>query len=383
MYTNFELIDSENLINQTCLFNSRPIVLNRDLAIILGDSDLALIFQQIHYWININKQNAERNMANINTYHEGRFWCFQTYEQWEKEFEWLSFNTIRNKIKKLEQLGLIISGNFNKLSIDRTKWYSIDYKKLLELQKDVLQIKLQEKEIKKIKRKEKQKIATEKFKNNKNNKNFQSTKNEHSEMPKMSISRNAKNEHFEMPNFGIAIQENNLQEINYIQDNIVSQSVIEEQKKLKDRQTDNTEDFKIELEENKNEINQIVVQIANDLFANQKTVNVNNKKIAINKIIAELKSLNKNQINKLIDYVANKFSSSSQNIKNQTKYITSIFVNAIFEKSYLLDSLQTGSSFYIPTTKIKQDNFVNYEQPKLDFAKLRELEIKSLKGEIY
>ena len=415
--TNFELIDNENLINQTCLFNSRPIVLNRDLAIILGDSDLALIFQQIHYWININKQNAEKNMANINTYHEGRFWCFQTYEQWEKEFEWISYRTLRRKFQKLEKLGLIISGNFNKMNLDKTKWYTIDYKKLLELQNQMLPIKLAEKQTKKNIRKEKEKIAIQKFKNNKNS-NI-------SEMSKMDISRNVHFGHLQMSKMDIAIQKTNIQKINYIQKiNKDSQSVLEEKKEINNRQTDrpfknisndlnnileqinsksncknqddnleqnihlnnndnsNKENFKIEIENQDDELNNFVTNIANELLATQKTVNVSNKKIDITKIIKELKTLNKSKIQKLIDYVANKFKTSNAIIKNQTKYITSIFVNALFEKSYLLCNLQVGSSLSTPTMQIKQDNFVNYTQPKLDFKKLRELEIKSLKGEI-
>lgn len=404
----YELVDNENLINQTCLFNSRPIVLNRDLAIILGDSDLALIFQQIHYWITINKQTAERNISNINTYHEGRFWCFQTYDQWEKEFEWISYRTLRRKFQKLEQLGLIIAGNFNKMNLDKTKWYTINYKKLLELQNEILPIKLSEKEMKKNIRKEKEKIATKKFKNNK--------KSNFSEMAKMDITRNVQNGHLQMAKMDIAIQKNNIQEINYKQENKVSQSVNDKEKEElnNNRQTDGQNEsglkilmqnlelqlqqnklndnsekeekqeeqkVNIEFKENENELENIIIQTTNDLL-NQKTVTVGNKKMQISKIIDELKSLNQNQKDKLISYVAKKFASSNQNIKNQRAYISSIFVNAIFEKSYLLDSLQTGSSYSAPTKQYKMDNFVNYEQPQIDFKKLREYEIKSLKGEI-
>ena len=33
-------------------------------------------------------------------------------------------------ISQLEEKGIIITGNFNKLKMDRTKWYTIDYEKL-------------------------------------------------------------------------------------------------------------------------------------------------------------------------------------------------------------------------------------------------------------
>ncbi len=372
----FELVNNENLINQTCLFNSRPIVLNRDLAIILGDSDLALILQQIHYWLNINKQNAEKGLSNINTYYENRFWCFQTYDQWEEEFEWLSYNTIRNKIKKLEQLGLLISNNFNKLNIDRTKWYSIDYKKLLELQNTVLQNKLKEKENKKNKRKEQRKKATEKFKNKKNT-NF-------SEMPKMSISRNAKNEHFEMPKLGIAIQKNNYKNNNYIQkNNIVCPSVIENKinkKEMTDRLNEQKQNFKIKIEKSDNELNNHIVDIVNDLLETKKTIIVNNKKIFIDDLIIELKKLDKNNLLKLIDYVGKKFeSNNNENIKNKNKYIASIFSNTVFEKGYLLNDFNKNNKRITTNTTYNKNKFVNYDQKPLDYNLLRQIELQVLK----
>lgn len=374
---NFELINDENLIKQTCLYNTKPIILNRELAIMFGDSDTALIFQQIHYWLNINKQNAEKGLSNINTYYQNRFWCFQTYEQWEQEFNWLSYNTIRNKIKKLEKLGVVISGNFNKLSIDRTKWYSIDYQKLLELQNAVLQKNLKEKEIKKIRRKEQLKRATEKFKDNKNNKI--------SQMPKLGICPNAKNEHLQIPKFSIAIQENNSKEINYLQYNNLSVVDAKENNlKMTDGQTDYTQNFKIEIENNDNELNNLVINIANDLLATQKTITVNNKKININSLIKELKKLAKDKLEKLIDYVAKKFeSNNNDNIKNKSKYIASIFANTVFEKGYLLNDFKNNNENTRINNNYNKNRFINYDQTPLDYDLLRQLELQSLREVMY
>lgn len=44
-----------------------------------------------------------------------------------------SDKTIRNKIKELEDLGVIITGNFNKTQYDRTRWYRLDYQTLLKV----------------------------------------------------------------------------------------------------------------------------------------------------------------------------------------------------------------------------------------------------------
>lgn len=369
---NFELIDNENLINQTCLYNTKPIILNPELALVLGDSDLALIFQQIHYWITINKQNAEMELATINTYYNNRFWCFQTYEQWEQQFIWLTKKTIIRKIKKLEELGILISDNFNQLNLDQTKWYSIDYKKLLELQTKVYQKKLAERQNKISKRKEQEKKAFEKFKEQKNS--------TISEMDKMSISRNGQNVHLQMDKMSIAIQENNYKENNYIQDNNISPSVIDKEnskKEINDGQTKNAQNFKINLKTD-NELNTMVKNIANNLLANQKTITVNNKKIYIKDLVKELKELNEQNLTKLINYVAQKFeNNNSDNIKNQNKYIASIFANAILEKNYILSEFENTNKPQI--TKTTKNKFTNYKmQQKPNSEMLRKLELKAL-----
>ena len=142
--------------NGNCLYNEKPIVVNRELAGVLGDVDLAIILQEIHYWININKQNTEMGLSSIVTYYDECFWCFRTYEEWLLDFPWLCLRTLKSKIKKLEDMGLLISNNFNKLNIDRTKWYTINYDKLAELEQQ-FQVKKEEKRKQREERKEKQK----------------------------------------------------------------------------------------------------------------------------------------------------------------------------------------------------------------------------------
>ena len=81
----------------------------------------AIIIQQVHYWLNISTK-----------VHEGRKWTYNTYQEWQKQFPFWSDRTIRRTIKNLEDEGYLLSGNYNKASYDRTKWYTIDYKKLNE-----------------------------------------------------------------------------------------------------------------------------------------------------------------------------------------------------------------------------------------------------------
>ena len=59
-----------------------------------------------------------------------RWWTFNTYKEWQEQFPFWCEKTIKTCILNLEQKGYIISGNFNKMKYDRTKWYAIDYDKV-------------------------------------------------------------------------------------------------------------------------------------------------------------------------------------------------------------------------------------------------------------
>ncbi len=109
-------------IMRKLLLDSEPLVIIRELAIDIGLNE-SIVLQQIHYWLRINKK-SKSNMRN------GHYWVYNTYEEWQKEFPFWSVATIKRIITKLEREGWLISDNFNKLKIDRTKWYRINYEKL-------------------------------------------------------------------------------------------------------------------------------------------------------------------------------------------------------------------------------------------------------------
>lgn len=101
------------------LINESPILFQPSLAAVLGDANLAIIIQQVHYW-------SERSSKEI----DGHKWVYNSIADWHKQFPWLSVDTVKRGFNKLEEKGLLISGNYNKLKFDRTKWYAIDYGKL-------------------------------------------------------------------------------------------------------------------------------------------------------------------------------------------------------------------------------------------------------------
>ena len=105
-------------------------IIRKKLAKEIGLNE-AIVLNQLHYWIEKNKRAG-------NNYYDGRYWVYNTYEDWQKQdFEYWSVKTIQRIFSKLESIGLVISGNYNKMPMDRTKWYTIDYEKLEKLAENI------------------------------------------------------------------------------------------------------------------------------------------------------------------------------------------------------------------------------------------------------
>ena len=111
------------------LIDEYPLLVLPSLAEEIGLNE-AIVLQQIHFWL-----SKEKNFI------DGRYWVFNSYEDWSKQFPFWSVSTIRRIFGKLEESGLVISGNYNKIGADRTKWYSIDYEKVSEISPPSVQIK--------------------------------------------------------------------------------------------------------------------------------------------------------------------------------------------------------------------------------------------------
>jgi len=101
------------------LINEDPIPLLPSLAMKVG-LNAALFLQQLHYRLNISKNVRD-----------GHKWVFNTYDDWMEEFPFWSLNTIKRITYDLEQKGYLIStSKHNRMKIDNTKWYRINYEKL-------------------------------------------------------------------------------------------------------------------------------------------------------------------------------------------------------------------------------------------------------------
>lgn len=108
---------------------SKTLIINTELAVILGDLNEAIVLNQLNYWLEINKK-AEKNFKDDN------YWVFNTYTDWKNnDFPYWSEKTIQRVFTRLEKKGVVKSANYNQYAFDKTKWYTIDYNFLENLVK--------------------------------------------------------------------------------------------------------------------------------------------------------------------------------------------------------------------------------------------------------
>lgn len=81
----------------------------------------AILLQNLSYWI-------EKNRANDRNYIDGMYWTYSSVKAFQELFPYLTARAISTALQKLEDAGIIISGNHNKSAYDRTKWYAITEK---------------------------------------------------------------------------------------------------------------------------------------------------------------------------------------------------------------------------------------------------------------
>lgn len=113
--------------NELFVDKSKTLIINTDLALVLGDLNEAIVLNQLNYWLGINRK-AGKNFI------DDRYWVYNSYSDWKaKDFPYWSEKTIQRTFTRLENKGVVVSANYNKLGIDKTKWYTIDTKKLQEL----------------------------------------------------------------------------------------------------------------------------------------------------------------------------------------------------------------------------------------------------------
>ena len=110
------------------LINENPIMIQPTLVMKLGLNQ-AIIIQQVHYWL-LKSPHIK----------DGKRWIYNTYKDWKQQFPFWSEKTIMRTFLALEKEGYVVSANYNRMKIDKTKWYSIDYDKLAEMEEDLVNV---------------------------------------------------------------------------------------------------------------------------------------------------------------------------------------------------------------------------------------------------
>ncbi|WP_428910813.1 conserved phage C-terminal domain-containing protein [Niallia sp. Krafla_26] len=107
------------------LIEDNPMIILPSLAKKIGLNQ-AIVIQQFHYWLVSSKHTID-----------GRKWIYNSYKKWEEQFVFWSGKTIERTIRSLEEQGYLQSANYNRSKQDKTKWYTINYAKLAELDEHV------------------------------------------------------------------------------------------------------------------------------------------------------------------------------------------------------------------------------------------------------
>lgn len=91
-----------------------------DIAVLLGLGE-SIVLNHIAYWIRKNRDNG------IN-FKNGRYWTYNTFVAFQRQFPFWCERTIRTILHHLEKEGYLMTGCFNEDGRDRTTWYALTEK---------------------------------------------------------------------------------------------------------------------------------------------------------------------------------------------------------------------------------------------------------------
>lgn len=110
------------MAKQFRLLDEMPLLVLPSLAVKIGLNE-AIVLQQIHFLL-----------QNSRNFKDHKRWVYNSFPAWHKVFPFFGLNTMKRAFYNLEQQGLLITGCYNTLRQDKTKWYSINYELLDNLE---------------------------------------------------------------------------------------------------------------------------------------------------------------------------------------------------------------------------------------------------------
>ncbi|MDP9440296.1 MAG: hypothetical protein M3P49_16420 [Actinomycetota bacterium] len=107
------------------LIAEHPLQVLPSLAVAIGLNE-AMFVQQLHYW---HKRKEEARDTRY--FRDGRWWNYNTYEEWQEQFPFWSVETVKRVVRSAEKAGYVVStSGYNERKGDQTKWYAIDHEAL-------------------------------------------------------------------------------------------------------------------------------------------------------------------------------------------------------------------------------------------------------------
>lgn len=81
----------------------------------------AILLKNIYFW-------TEKNKANGDNFYDGRYWTYNSRKAFSELFPYMTARQVDYALNKMIDEGLIVTGNYNKVSYDRTLWYAVTEK---------------------------------------------------------------------------------------------------------------------------------------------------------------------------------------------------------------------------------------------------------------
>ena len=80
--------------------------------------NIAIFLNNIAFWI-------QKNQANQRHYYDGRYWTYNSQPAFLQLFPYWTIQNLKTVISNAKKLGLIVQGNYNEKSYDKTSWYAL------------------------------------------------------------------------------------------------------------------------------------------------------------------------------------------------------------------------------------------------------------------
>jgi len=98
-----------------------PLIVQASLALKIGANE-AMLLQQVHYW-------ADRSTTTA----DGHKWVYNTLDEWQKQFPFMSARTVKRTFANLKESGLLVVECLRDNRFDRMPYYRVHYENLANL----------------------------------------------------------------------------------------------------------------------------------------------------------------------------------------------------------------------------------------------------------